>query len=60
MDDDLKRKLISAAVAVGGLATGMVFFGLVGAPVIGGAAGLLAYRMLGPGEDEANNTLNPD
>jgi hypothetical protein len=50
-DDDLKRKFITAAVAVGGLATGMLFFGLVGAPVIGGAAGLLAYRMIGPGED---------
>jgi hypothetical protein len=38
----------------------LVFFGLVGAPVIGGAAGLLAYRMFGPDEHQANNTLSPD
>jgi hypothetical protein len=60
VDDDSKRKLIVTAAAIGGVATGMVFFGLVGAPVIGGAAGLLAYRMLGSGEEQAKNTLSPD
>ena len=56
MDDDLKRKLIAAAAGVGGLAAGGVFLGVVAAPVIGVGAGYLAYRRLGPSEDQANNT----
>jgi hypothetical protein len=51
MNDELKRNLVTAAAAVGGLAAGVVLFGLVGAPAIGGAAGLFAYQMFRPGDN---------
>jgi hypothetical protein len=52
VDDASKRKTKTALATVGGLATGGVFFGLVGATVIGGAVGWLSYRRwLGPRRD---------